>query len=156
MPRKKAKSGQKSPKQPAIYRQKRKDGRDTVFTVIDGQRIHLGVYGTSEAEKEYRRVVAEWNTGIIAPKQANAGITVAELVLRFLNERQKKVSHNQWKHGRRIGVVLVSLYGDTDAAKFDINCLWVVRNEFIQKGYVRQKINWRVQIIRFVFTDLPV
>jgi len=101
MPRKKTKSEQKSPKQPAIYRQKRKDGRDTAFTVIDGQRIHLGVHGTLEAEKEYRRVVAEWNTGIIAPKQANADITVTELVLRFLKERQNKVSHKQWDNEQR-------------------------------------------------------
>ena len=94
MSKQETKSEQRKPKQLAIFRQKRRGRQDTAFTVIDGRRIHLGVYGTPEAEKEYRRVVAEWNTGIIAaPKQTNtADITVAELVLRFLKERQNKVS----------------------------------------------------------------
>jgi hypothetical protein len=87
----------KHPKQPTIYRQKRPNRPDTAFTVIDGQRIYLGTYGSPEAEKEYRRVVAEWNTGIITPKQTQtANITVAELVLRFLKERKQKVSAIQW------------------------------------------------------------
>ena len=90
MSKKETASGQKSPKQPAIFRQKRQGRQDTAFTVVDGQRIHLGIYGTPEAEKEYRRVVAAWNTGIISPKQTNTDVTVAELVLRFLQERQKK------------------------------------------------------------------
>ena len=138
-------------KQPAIFRQKRRNGQDTAFTVIDGRRIYLGIYGTPEAEKEYRRAVAEWNTGIITPKTNTADVTVAELVLRFLKERQGKVSHTQWDNERRATIVLVSLYGDRDTAKFDINCLRAVRNEFIQKGYVRQKINYRAQVIQRVF-----
>ena len=48
-------------------------------------------------------------------------------------------------------ITLVSLYGDIDVATFDINCLRAVRNEFIQKRYVRRKINDRVQGIIFVF-----
>jgi hypothetical protein len=152
-------SKKQKPKQPVMYRQKRRNRQDTAFTVIDGQRIHLGVYGTPEAEKEYRRVVAEWNAGVIAPRQANSvGVTVAELVLRFLKERQNKVSATQWDNERNTAAVLVELYGDMDAATFDINCLRVARNEFIQRGfvrkkegYVRQKINWRVQVIRRVF-----
>ena len=152
MPKKrKVFTGQKSPKQPTIRRQKRRGRQDTAFTVIDGQRVHLGVYGTPEAKKEYHRVVAKWNTGIIAPKQTSTDITVAELVLRFLKERKEKASHTQWNHECRVGNVLVSLYGDTNTAEFDINCLRVVRNEFIQKCYVRQKINWRVQVIQRVF-----
>jgi integrase len=150
--KKNQKNRKQSPKQPVMYRQKRKFGQDTAFTRIDGQRIHLGVYGTPETEKEYRRVVAEWNAGIIAPRQVNSiGITVAELVLRFLKERQNKGTPTQRDNERRIAEVLVSLYANTDTASFDINCLRTVRNEFIRKGYVRQKINWRVRIIQFMF-----
>ena len=47
MPPKKAKSG---PKQPAIYRQKRHNRQDTAFTIIDGKRIHLGIFGTLDAD----------------------------------------------------------------------------------------------------------
>jgi integrase len=152
MPKRKVKKlGQTSSKQPAISRQKRKGRQDTAFTVIDGQRIHLGLYGTPEAEKEYHRIVAEWNTGIISPKQTPQDITVAELVLRFLKERQGKISHKQWDWQQRTAFVLVSLYADTEVATFDINCLRTVRNEFIQKGYVRRKINDRIKTIQFVF-----
>jgi len=91
MPPKKAKS---SPKQPAIYRQKRQNGQDTAFTLIDGQRIHLGTYGTTEAETKYRRAVAEWNADIVVPKTNTADIIVAELVLRLLKEREGKVSQS--------------------------------------------------------------
>ncbi|MCL2006037.1 MAG: hypothetical protein FWG73_07705 [Planctomycetaceae bacterium] len=136
MPPKKAKS---SPKQPAVYRQKRHNRQDTAFVIIDGQRIHLGIFGTPEAETEYRRLVAEWNANIVAPKQINsADCTVAELVLRFLKEREGKVSHTQWDNERRTAAVLVSLYGDADAAAFDVNGLRAVRHEFIQKRYVRR------------------
>ena len=100
MPPKKAKS---SPKQPAVYRQKRQNRQDTAFVIIDGQRIHLGIFGTPEAETEYRRLVAEWNANIVAPKQINsADCTVAELVLRFLKERKEKASPIQWDKEQRI------------------------------------------------------
>ena len=151
MPKKKTKIGQKSPKQPAIYRQKRRNGRDSAFTIIDGRRIHLGIYGTPETEKEYRRIVAEYNTGIIAPKTTPADCTVAELVLRFLKERKEKTSQIQWDKEHRICIVLLSLYGDMDATAFDVNCLRSVRNEFIQKQYVRREINYRVQVVQFIF-----
>ena len=152
MPKKEKKSETKSPKQPAIFRQKRRSGQDTAFTIIDGQRVYLGLYGTPEAEKEYRRVVAEWNIGIITPNKTDtAGITVAELVLRFLKEREGKVSPTQWDNERRIGEVLVSLYEDTNAAAFDINCLRIVRNVWIQNGYVRQKINERTMVVKGMF-----
>ena len=148
MPRKKTNS---KPKQPAIYRQKRHDGKDTAFTVIDGRRIHLGVYGSPEAEKEYRRVVAEWNAGIITLQTSTADVTVAELVLRFLQERKGKASPIQWDKEHRICSVLVLLYGDTDAATFDVNHLRAVRNEFIKKQYVRREINCRVQVVQHIF-----
>jgi integrase len=152
MPKTKRNQGSKhSPKQPTIYRQKRRNGQDTAFTRIDGRRVHLGVYGSPEAEKEYRRVVAEYNTGFIVPKQTGTNVSVAELVLRFLKERKTKVSPLQWDFERRPAAVLVGLYGDTEAVAFDINCLRTVRNEFIKKRYVRQKVNWRIQIIQRIF-----
>ena len=148
MPPKKAKS---SPKQPAIYRQKRQNGQDTAFTLIDGQRIHLGTYGTTEAETKYRRAVAEWNADIVVPKTNTADIIVAELVLRFLKKRKEKASAIQWDKEQRVCTVLVALYGNADVVAFDINCLRTVRNEFIQKRYVRREINARVQVIQRVF-----
>ena len=148
MPPKKAKSGTK---QPAIYRQKRRNGQDTAFTIIDGKRIHLGIFSTPDAETEYRRLVAEWNAGIVAPKANSVDCTVAELILRFLKERKEKASPIQLDKEQRICAVLVSLYGDADAAAFDINCLLTIRNVFIQKRYVRQKINERVRSIIFIF-----
>ena len=72
-------------------------------------------------------------------------------MLRFLKDRKDKASPTQWDHERRTASVLVSLYGDIDTAAFDINCLLTVRNEFIQKRFVRQKINWRVRIIQYIF-----
>jgi len=152
MARKKAKSETKSPKQPTIRRQKRLGRQDTAFAVIDGQRIHLGIFGTQEAEKEYRRAVAEWNTGLITPKKSYSNnTTIAELVLRFLKERKYKVSPTQWDNERRPANVLVSLYGDKETSEFDINCLLAVRNVFIQKRYVRKKINDRIRSIIFIF-----
>jgi hypothetical protein len=98
--------------QPVIHRQKRRNRQDNAYTVIDGQRIYLGVYGTPEAEKEYRRIVAEYNACFATPKQASTDVTVAELVLRFLKEREGKVTHNQRDNAYRPVLVLVSLYGD--------------------------------------------
>ena len=141
----------KSSAQPSILRQKRKGGADTAFVIIDGRRIYLGIYGTPKAQKEYHRIVAEWNNNFIAPTKNTENITIAELVLRFLQEREKNVSPSQWDAESRVGDVLVSIYGDRNTGEFDINCLRTVRNVFVQKGYVRQKINWRVRIVQFIF-----
>jgi len=76
---------------------------------------------------------------------------VVELCSAFLKERRGKVTSTQWDNDRSIVDVLVSLYGGTDVGAFDINCLRTVRDEFIQKRYVRKKINWRVRIVQFIF-----
>ena len=76
---------------------------------------------------------------------------IARLAADYLKERRGKVSPIQWDNERRVIAVLVSLFGDIDAATFDINCLRTVRDVFIQKRYVRQKINERVRNIQFIF-----
>jgi hypothetical protein len=53
-----------SPKQPAIKRLKRRNRQESVYTVSDGQRIYLGIDGSPEVDKEYRRAVAEDNAGL--------------------------------------------------------------------------------------------
>ena len=90
--------------------------------------------------------------GYSPPPAASVGnMLVSELCAEFGKERRGKISQTQQDNAHRVIAVLVDLYGDTDAAAFDINCLRAVRNEFIHKGYVRKKVNWRVKIVQFIF-----
>ncbi|GHT28569.1 hypothetical protein FACS18942_09090 [Planctomycetales bacterium] len=64
------------------------------FVRISGQKIYTGKLDAThkispEAEKEYRRIISEYLAGQLrSPKQG--GITLDELVLRFLNDKKKK------------------------------------------------------------------
>jgi hypothetical protein len=81
-----------------------------------------------------------------SPKQG--GITLDELVLRFLNDKERKVSAAQNVNYKIVAEILLTLYSGTSAADFTPQHLKTVRQEFVKRGYVRQKVNWRVNLIK--------
>jgi integrase len=145
------------------------EDRGRFFIWLDGQRHYFSAKDKREAEVKRKQFLANlWlgNPGAPSgtdgssppgrivpcnPPSDTGDVLIAELCADYLNERRGKVSPTQLDNERRIIALLVSLYGKTGAAAFDINCLRVVRNEFIQRGFVRQKINWRVRRIQFMF-----
>jgi hypothetical protein len=55
---------------------------------LSGQDFYLGPYGTQVSKREYDRVVAEWlargRSPLAAPEADPAGISIAELLVRYL------------------------------------------------------------------------
>ena len=45
---------------PQYCRQKHRGGPDRAFVQLDGRRIYLGEYGTSQSKHRYHRLLAEW------------------------------------------------------------------------------------------------
>ena len=48
-----------APRIPKLRRQREPSRPDRAFVQVDGQRIHLGIYGSEEANERYARVVEE-------------------------------------------------------------------------------------------------
>ena len=63
---------------------------DTAFVRIDGQRIYLGKFGSTEAAQNYARCVAEWAVGCSASGPTNkpvvGTITVNSPAIAFLDD----------------------------------------------------------------------
>ncbi len=127
---------------------------------LQGRDIYLGKHGTESSRERYRRTIAEWlSTGtppVLARERKDApspefdGLTVAELILRFLRHAE---THYRHADGSPTGTArnfkdairpLRRLYGRTPAAKFGPKSLRALREEMTREGLSRTTINFRV------------
>lgn len=125
---------------------------------LDGKDVYLGPYGTDECEEAYRRAIAEWlETGEApGPKPARAGMTVNELLLKFLNYAETyyvkdgELTDEFDCYRSAIGP-LKSLYGTTRAADFGPLALKQVREQYVEKGWCRGYVNRSTSRIKRIF-----
>jgi len=152
MPRKKK---PKRPPRTPKYRLHRKSGR--AFVELNGRRIYLGDYESSETRQKYHALIAEWEansrTLSVPPEQ----ITVVELLARF------------WKHAKtyyrkldgtptseldaydRLIRLIRKHYGHSKAAEFGPRALKALRQIMIRRGNCRKSINKNVGRIKGIF-----
>jgi len=131
--------------------------------ILDGAHIYLGKYGTAESEQKYRRVVAEWLASKSCPTRPAtvsaappAEISVNELVLAFLKAADTRYVKNgkatsEVKSFRTALRPLSDLYGLEPLSKFGPLALIVCRQQLIDQGICRKRINQHVTRIRQVF-----
>ena len=132
---------------------------------LNGKDIYCGVFGTTEAQEKYDRVIAEWlltgqqtlppsATGIPADQSA---MTVSELVLAYWT---RHVTSYYWKKGkptseqdniRQALRFARNLYGQTHAIKFGPLAVKAVRESMIAVGRCRNVVNKDVGRIRGMF-----
>jgi hypothetical protein len=122
--------------------------------------VLLGRYGTAESRQEYLRVIAEWEAnGRILPADGNApaDLTVAELLLRFMQHAEKHYRHpdgtptSAFDNFRQALRTVKELYAHTPAAGFGPLALKAVRQQWIAASLSRSGINSRIGKVKQVF-----
>ncbi len=152
------------------YRLHKQSGQAIVSLPLGGGKykdILLGPYGSPESHEEYRRVLAEWQANRHQPPAPPGGVTVAELILRYVRHA---AVHYRDKDGNPTGELnplklslrpLNFLHPGLPAAEFDPLNLRAVRQLMIdgyehpeygvQPPLSRKLINQRVGRIKAMF-----
>jgi len=141
---------------PQYRRQRKSDGRDLAFVLLDGQRRYLGRYETPESHAEYARLIAEWKAGGRRLPVDPADITIVELAERFMEHAgvyyvKAGQPTNEVTCLRAAIKPVTDLYGRTLAADFTPRCLKTVRTRMIELGWCRNHINKQVCRVRMMF-----
>ena len=137
---------------------------------VDGRDIMLGLYGSDESRVKYGQLVAKLAGGMsIDPladslrgkasrhdADADPGPTVGELCLAFMRYAETHYVKNgemtsQVDAVRSTIRVLNSVYGLTPAKDFGPLALKAVRQQMVDKGWVRDTVNAAVGRVRRIF-----
>lgn len=136
--------------------------RNRAFCKVDGKFIVLGPEGSSEALAAYGKLLKDLaeqgkDAAITAakrrqsvPREPKQGAQLAELLLRFKNERLLKYTDAEQRCIGSAIKIARELYGLTPAEDFDVLRLRTVRDEMIRKGWSRSFINKQVKRLRAV------
>ena len=144
------------PKRSGKPRLHRKSGR--AFIELGRKRIYLeAAYGTKAAEQEYKRLYGQWLANDQKPPPSKnteaTGMTCGELAIRYLDEA--KDYHSQqprtYRHCRTAMGFLTKHYGNELVSNFTPASLIFVRKKLETYGYVRDKINYYIRIIKQAF-----
>ena len=130
--------------------------------IINGKHIYLGKYGTAESHEKYHRLVAEWLASgrVIAPSNpglaAGGQITVNELILAFWRFAEKRYVKNgsptsEQRSFRTALKPVRQLYGHKTVSEFGPLALVACREQLINGGICRKRINQHVGRIRQMF-----
>ena len=123
----------------------------------------LGVYGSSSSRAEYARVIAEWEASSqplshtdSTPTSFIPELTINELLLAYWGHvegyyvKEGKPSRQQHRIKQSLKP-LRELYGHTLVKDFGPKALKAVREQLIQKEYVRRLINQMVGCVKQCF-----
>ncbi len=143
--------------QPPSYRRHRSNGLDRGFVELNGKRMYLGRYDSTESRQRYDRLIAEWlANGRRLPVDPRR-ITVVELVDRFWQHaktyyRRPDGTATSSLHNYRAALrPLKRLYGSTPAVEFGPRALKTVRQSMIDAGWTRGVVNQTSHRVRAVF-----
>ena len=142
---------------PPKLRHHKASGRAVV--TINGRDLYLGTYGSPEARREYRRILAEHLASDGQPTASNATVdlTVTELVDRFRVHAERYYMLPSGKHSTEFACIrcavkpLLKLYGHVPAKSFGPVALETIRAQFIRDGRKRTGINADVDRIKRMF-----
>ena len=133
------------------YRLQKASGRAVV--TLNGADRYLGVFGTPESRAAYDRLIAEWLANGRRIPEADADVTVVELIAAHWKHAETYYADtpNTLTNIRHAVRPLKRLYGRTRAADFGPLSLEAVRGAMIDDGLARGTINRRIGWIRIVF-----
>jgi integrase len=125
--------------------------------------VYLGKYGSPESQAEYRRILAELETGpplavaVLTAGRSQTQLTVNEVLFAFM---QWAGTHYRTPDGeptnevaeiRRSIIPLRRLYGHTPAAEFGPKSLEAVRQHMVELDWCRTSVNHCVNRLKRVF-----
>lgn len=127
------------------------------FVELDGRRIYIGVFGRTETERKYHRLVAEFLANGRHLPVAREHLTIVELISRFWSHCVEYYRHRDGTPTDEVSSFrlalrpLRELYGETPAAEFSPRRLKTLRQTWIDRGHCRTHINRQIHRVRHVF-----
>lgn len=136
----------KSKRVPKYRRQRRPNGADHAFVMIDGQRVYLGRYGSEASKEKYARLLAEANRSKQTVTPRGDGVTVNDCLAAYWTFATGYYVKNgaptvEIQKIREAGRIVAKLYGSALAAHFGPLDLKTCRQAFIDKGNCRRLVN---------------
>jgi integrase len=123
--------------------------RGYAFVRLNRRKIHLGKWGTPEAEKAYRRIIQTWASNpATAHIKPGEQIFLDQLCYAFVQARNNQNDHRNYK---TVIEVLLSVYSGEPVEMFDFSSLDVVRKQFIKRRYCRSYVNKLTSLVRSIF-----
>jgi len=109
----------------------------------NGTRIYHGVWGTPDAEKNYKRFIAALLEAPDLPPRIdeNTDVLVSELATAYLDTIEKSRMHpSHISHFRQTIGFLVEIYGEIAVNDFSPKKLKVVRDQMVKSGKLCRKV----------------
>ena len=133
--------------------------RSQAVVYLRGEPNYLGRFGSAEAKRRYRRLLAEWEAAErpTLPAPAPADITVAEVCLAYKRfavayYRATDGSHSGEIHPIKAAIkALRILYGTISAADFGPLAFKALRQTWIDRGLSRSTINRYADRVKRIF-----
>jgi len=128
--------------------------RNQAFSWHNGKRIYHGVWGSSEAEKSYKRFLAALIESPVAPPQVggDTDVLVSELASAFLDNHESRMSNADYLNFKYALGYLVEVYGELAVNEFSPKKLKAVRSRMVKAGtFCRNTINKYTKYLKHVF-----
>ena len=130
--------------------------RNQAFSWYKGERVYHGVWGSPEAEKNYKRFIAALLENPILPlrdSKTGSSALVSELAAGFLDNVESRTNRTDFLHFKTAIGYLIGIYGELSVDEFSPKKLKVVRNQMVKAGTLcRRMVNsYTARIIR-IFT----
>ena len=126
--------------------------RNQAFSWHNGKRIYHGLWGTPEADRNYKRFIAVLleNPVILLRDTDNGDILISELADGFLRSIESRTNRTEFLHFKNAIRYLVEVYGELTVNEFSPKKLKVCRNQMVKAGTLcRSQINKHIgRIIR--------
>lgn len=139
------------------YRRQRDKTGDRAFAVVNGVRVYLGRFETSESHERYQCLIGEWRAGHGGTPAPDAVLTVSEVILRYMRFAEDYYRHpdgtpTDEQTGIRLAMrPLRELYSRAVAAEFGPVKLEAVQHRMIADMLSRGVINQRIGRIKRMF-----
>lgn len=128
------------------------------MVTLNGKDHYLGRWNTKASRAEYDRLTGEWLAGgrHLLPGDKEAGLTIAELVLRYWKFARTYYRKDGRPTGAISGIrvalrILRKTYGDAAVADFGPLALKALRTKMVNLGQSRRYVNDNIDWIRRVF-----
>ena len=126
--------------------------RNQAFSWHNGKRVYHGVWGTPEANKNYRRFCAALGEDSALPLQAVGGALIAELADAFLVGSESQMDKSHVTHFKLAIGYLIDIYGDTPVDEFSPKKLKSCRSQMVKTGKLcRRMVNDYTGRIKRIF-----
>ena len=100
----------------------------------------MGKWGTTEADKNYRRFLAEWAaSSVSASVRPHRKTLLEEVLAAYLNWAEHNIDPDDYRHAKTVAGVVLSLYAGTPVDEFGAKSLIAVQQTLEQTGRLTRK-----------------